>query len=96
MASATPPTTRPRFHDWTRDPLPSDLVLTPFQQLIRSLNWAESPLGLMRNWPNLLRQMVLLIVRDPAPGAVFWGEEQTIIYNEAYVEQAHPDGDHSD
>lgn len=87
MSLLTPPTDRKRFfHDWTREPLPPDLILTPFQQFLRNLDWTKSTVGPMCNWPNLLRQLVLLIERDPVPCAIYWGDEQTAIYNEAYVE----------
>jgi hypothetical protein len=84
MASAASPSSRPKkFHDWTRDPLPPDLIITPFQQFIRSVDWNKSPVGPMNKWPNWLRQQVLFLVKDPAPAAVYAGQEQTVIYNEA-------------
>jgi hypothetical protein len=79
MSSVTPPTTRRFFHDWTRDPLPPDLVLTPFQQFIRSRDWSTSPVGRMGNWSNTLRQMVLLIERDPVPCALYWVSDAGVI-----------------
>ncbi|KAF2663979.1 hypothetical protein BT63DRAFT_444408 [Microthyrium microscopicum] len=82
---------RPRF-DWTRNPPPANL--TPFQEFTRNVDWANSPLGPMEEWPAQLRQMVLLIMADPLPAVVYWGDETTIVYNEAYVPligQKHPD-----
>ena len=40
----------------------------------------------MDAWPAQLRQMVLLIMADPNPAVVYWGDEMTIVYNEAYVD----------
>lgn len=68
MSKRAPPTPRRIFHDWTRDPIHPDIVLTPFQQWMRDdVDWNKSPVGPMAKWPPLLRQMVLLIVRDPVP-----------------------------
>lgn len=68
MSKGVPPTTRRIFHDWTRDPLPPSLVLTPYQRFIRDdVDWNKSPVGPMAQWPPLLRQMVLFIERDPVP-----------------------------
>lgn len=47
----------------------------------------------MEAWPAQLRQMVLILMADPTPSVVYWGSEQTIVYNEAYVPligQKHP------
>lgn len=77
--------------DWTRDPPPNQL--TPFQTFTRNVDWAKSPLGPMSKWPNQLRQIVLLLMADPHPSVVYWGPEQAIVYNEAYVPligQKHP------
>lgn len=37
--------------------------------------------------------MVLLVIQDPSPAVVYWGDEATIVYNEAYTQligQKHP------
>lgn len=77
--------TRRKFHDWTSKNLPLDYPLTPFQRFTRNIDWSRSPLGPMENWPHQLRQMVLLICADPQPAVVYWGKDQTIVYNEAYT-----------
>jgi hypothetical protein len=70
--------------DWTRDAAPEDL--TAFQKFLRAdIVWENSPLGPMNQWPDQLRQMVLLIVADPNPAVVYWGDSQAIVYNEAYI-----------
>ncbi len=77
--------------DWTRNPAPPDL--TPFQQFTRDVDWKNSPLGPMDSWPAQLRQLVLILMADPTASVVYWGEEQTIVYNEAYcplIGQKHP------
>jgi hypothetical protein len=80
-----PPNSRKprRIFDWTRDPAPENL--TTHQAFIRNVDWTASPLGPMDQWPDQLRQMVLAIVADPSPAVIYWGDSQTIIYNEAYI-----------
>ena len=60
--------------DWTRDPPPADL--TPFQKFTRDVDWKSSALGPMKSWPFQLRQLVLLVMADPEPSAVYWGDTQ--------------------
>jgi hypothetical protein len=83
MDSASSIAGRRCHHDWTRNPPPPNL--TPFQEFTRNVDWEKSPLGPMDSWPAQLRQTVLLIVADPSPAVVYWGDEMTIVYNEAYV-----------
>lgn len=59
-------------------------VLTEHAQFIRNINWACTPLGHMDTWSQSLREIVNLLIRNPFPCALFWGEELTVIYNEAY------------
>lgn len=58
--------------------------LTPFQQFVVNLDWASSPVGPISTWPQQLRQMVLIIMSDPAAAVVYWGEQNTLIYNQHY------------
>jgi PAS domain S-box-containing protein len=51
---------------------------------LRSIDWASTPLGHMDTWSSPLREVVNLLMRSPYPTALFWGEELTVIYNEAY------------
>lgn len=85
MSRRSPPIARRIFHDWTRDPLHPDIVLTPFQKLTRDVDWSATLVGPMNQWPAWLRQQVLIMMVDSKPGAVLVGDHQTIIYNEAYV-----------
>ncbi|KAF1982437.1 hypothetical protein K402DRAFT_424545 [Aulographum hederae CBS 113979] len=73
----------PPIFDWTRNPPPPNL--TPFQQFTRHVDWEKSPLGPMDQWSSQLRQTVLMMIADPNPVVLYWGEEMTTIYNEAYV-----------
>ena len=82
---------KPKTLDWTSSD--STANLTPFQKFVCDVDWDASPLGPMAKWPAQLRQTVLLIIADPSPAVVYWGDDQTIVYNEAYVPligQKHP------
>jgi|SRR5690242_9746210 len=59
-------------------------VLTEHAKFIRNIDWATTPLGDMETWSSSLREIVNLLIRNPFPCALFWGEELTVIYNEAY------------
>jgi hypothetical protein len=72
-----------KVFDWISNP---DLDnITPFQRLILDINWEKSPLGPIQKWPTQLKRMVMLIVQDPSPAIIYWGEEATVLYNEAYI-----------
>ncbi|KAF2439566.1 hypothetical protein P171DRAFT_422165 [Karstenula rhodostoma CBS 690.94] len=70
--------------DYTQD-LPcqnmSDHVL-----YFRSIDWAATPLGSMASWSPQLRCVVNMVLNDHHHAVLFWGEEATMIYSEAYVE----------
>ena len=59
-------------------------ILTEHAICIRNIDWASTPLGHMDTWSSSLREIVNLMIRNPFPCALFWGEELTVIYNEAY------------
>ena len=59
-------------------------ILREHTKFIRSIDWASTPLGRMDTWSQSLREIVNLMIRHPFPCALFWGEELTVIYNEAY------------
>jgi hypothetical protein len=68
--------------DWTTKHLsgiPSEHIA-----FVRSVNWANTPLGAMDKWSVQFREVVNLVMRNPHPCSLFWGEELTMIYNEAY------------
>src|ERR1039457_1167109 len=53
-------------------------------ELIRSLDWASTPVGAMDTWPQSLRTVVNLILSSSFPMAIFWGSDLIFIYNDAY------------
>ncbi|KAL1622661.1 hypothetical protein SLS56_008643 [Neofusicoccum ribis] len=77
--------------DWISDS-PSQ-GLSEHLKFVRAIDWGQTPIGPIDTWPASLRTMSNLIMRDPSPGVLFWGEEVIMIYNEAYTEllgQMHP------
>jgi len=80
-----------RIFDWISEP--RSIELTPFQQFTVDIDGSKSPLGPMKDWPAQLRHMVLLIFADSSPAVVYWGDGNTIVYNEPYTQligQKHP------
>lgn len=75
---------RRKIFDWLQ--FPDFETLTPFQRFVIELDWNNSPLGPISTWPSQLREMVLLVMADPTPAVVYWGDEATIVYNEPYIE----------
>lgn len=78
--------------DWTN--LRSDVGhLPPFLQFFRGFDWASTPLGPISSWTSQLRQSVITALANPDPRLILWGDEMTLIYNEACVGvigQKHP------
>jgi hypothetical protein len=68
--------------DWTA-PNPRG-VLSDHLKFVRSIDWAKTPLGAMNRWSIQFREIICLVMRNPHPSSVFWGEDLTMLYNEAY------------
>jgi len=71
--------------DWTAAK-PSG-ILSEHLQLARSVDWANTPLGAMKDWSPEFRQAANLCMGNPHPAALFWGSELTMLYNEAYARE---------
>lgn len=56
----------------------------PYLDVIAALDWASTPLGPLNRWPALLKQSFDQILADSRPIALYWGDQFTLIYNEAY------------
>jgi PAS domain S-box-containing protein len=54
-------------------------------ELVRSHDWAATPLGRLEDWPETLLTTVNTILESRIPMAVSWGPEMIQIYNDAYV-----------
>ncbi|KAF2744522.1 hypothetical protein M011DRAFT_479824 [Sporormia fimetaria CBS 119925] len=79
--------------DWTADH-PAGLM-SEHMQFARSVDWGSTPLGRLSSWTREFREIANLVMRNPHPAALFWGEELTMLYNEAYAKEVagnkHPD-----
>jgi signal transduction histidine kinase len=53
-------------------------------RLIRSFDWASTPLGPIQAWPQSLRTAVNICVDSGFPVLLWWGPELAMIYNDAY------------
>jgi hypothetical protein len=53
-------------------------------ELIRAKDWAATPLGPAREWPQSLRSAVSILLPSRAQICLFWGPELVAIYNDAY------------
>jgi signal transduction histidine kinase len=66
---------------------PDELLadLGPMGALMRTTDWSRTPLGPIESWPRSLISYVAMILEMPSPAIIFWGPEQTQIYNEGYA-----------
>ncbi|KAK3391255.1 hypothetical protein B0H63DRAFT_467594 [Podospora didyma] len=60
-------------------------ILSNHLKYARTVNWAATPLGPMEKWSPEFRQAANLCMANPHPAALFWGNELTMLYNEAYA-----------
>ena len=68
--------------DWTAaEPIGE---LTPHEKFARSTDWASTPLGPMSSWDPMFRELANLVMRNPHPCTLVWGEEMSMVYNEPY------------
>ena len=53
-------------------------------QLIRVMEWAQTPLGPIASWPQSLRTTVNLCLASDLPICIIWGPELVQLYNDGY------------
>ncbi|KAI4717983.1 hypothetical protein E4T48_05811 [Aureobasidium sp. EXF-10727] len=75
-----PPGASAQLVDWTKFDVPN---LSPHIQYIKGFDWSSTSIGPIDRWPSRLSSMVLSICTNPDPRVVVWGENLTMIYNEA-------------
>ena len=51
---------------------------------IRALDWSRTPLGAIERWQQSLRTVVNILLSSRYAMWMFWGEEFTMLYNDAY------------
>ncbi|HEY9748997.1 MAG TPA: ATP-binding protein [Allocoleopsis sp.] len=52
--------------------------------LMRTIDWAKTPVGPVENWPHSLKTAVRILLDCRLPMYIAWGEEFTQFYNDAY------------
>lgn len=63
--------------------------------LLRSIDWARTPVGPVGGWPQSLRSLLSLLLASPSPVFLWWGPEFIQFYNDAYrpiMGGLHPQG----
>ncbi len=58
---------------------------TPMRELVARHRWEDTPLGPVDDWPTSLRSAVSIVMHSVHPMFLWWGEQLTQIYNDAYV-----------
>jgi len=53
-------------------------------ELMRSIDWARTPIGPVASWSPALRSTVALLLHNHAPLLLWWGPEFVQLYNDAY------------
>lgn len=53
-------------------------------ELMRSLDWAQTPVGSVQSWPQSLKSLVKTLLTSRYPMVLTWGAEFTQFYNDAY------------
>lgn len=53
-------------------------------ELIRSHDWSKTPLGPVDRWPQSLRSALSICLGSAFPIGIYWGEELTLLYNDAW------------
>ncbi|MCC7370650.1 MAG: response regulator [Chloroflexi bacterium] len=51
---------------------------------MRAFDWAATPLGPVERWPQALKTATRILLTSRQPMFVWWGDELTNIYNDAY------------
>lgn len=54
--------------------------------LLRSHDWASTPLGPPETWPAALKTLVAVMLGSSQPMFLSWGRNRTLLYNDAYAE----------
>ena len=57
---------------------------SPMRDMVRTHDWASTPLGDIASWPVSLRTAVGIVMNSPFPMFLWWGEDMVQIYNDGY------------
>ena len=53
--------------------------------LMRSRDWSQTPLGAVETWSQSLKTAIRIILGSRYPMFVWWGQQMTKFYNDAYI-----------
>ena len=69
-----------------RAPVPQDILVGGGEmgRLMRSLDWAKTPLGPVSEWPQSLKTSLSICLESRFPIVMYWGPEYVVLYNDAY------------
>jgi len=67
-------------HDWTQYNIPDAPNYISFLQ---NFDWEKTDIGPMNDWCSDLRRYVYMIMNNPEPRLLFWGNDFIMLYNEA-------------
>ncbi|WP_431196755.1 response regulator [Pseudomonas fulva] len=65
--------------------LPKRSLPSDFKEQVIRFDWSQTALGALPHWPACLRIAVDTMCHSPFPCAVVWGNQLTVIPNDAYV-----------
>ena len=54
-------------------------------QLIKKIPWETTPIGNPSQWPSTLKASINACLASDYPAYVWWGQEFTVFYNDAYI-----------
>jgi len=54
-------------------------------RLMRSHDWSQTPLGAVETWPQSLKTAIRIVLGSRYPMFVWWGQQMTKFYNDAYI-----------
>ncbi|GJJ67715.1 two-component system, sensor histidine kinase and response regulator [Entomortierella parvispora] len=63
------------------------------ESLIETKDWSKTGLGPRSSWPAELNMLMPLLMRSASPLALYWGDQNYLIYNDAWrpiLKQKHP------
>jgi hypothetical protein len=95
MAEDRPKTPVPSLREQMQEPVP-DPCLTGSGEMsarMRAFDWSHTTVGPVEHWPQSLKTAVQIILGSRYPMFVWWGQEFTNFYNDAYISilgQRHP------
>jgi signal transduction histidine kinase len=58
---------------------------TPMRDMVRDFPWQDTVLGAIDDWSAALRTSVGIVMHSVHPMFLWWGDELTQVYNDAYV-----------